>query len=148
VTAHRDAIVRALKQVFVADIRAKGFKGSFPHFRRVGTNRVDYLTVQFSKYGGSFVVEIATADGDGKPQGYGQHLAVEKLNVYYFGNRLRLGSNPEAGIADHWYAFGPANYDVPEPFRSFEYYLDIARQVTADFERQAEPWFMANAGTS
>src|SRR5918993_4807214 len=103
---HRDAIVRALREVFVPSLRAKGFKGTFPHFRRVLPDRVDYLTVQFYSSGGSFVVEIATAGPDGKPRGYGEHLPVEKLTVSYFWNRLRLGSDRAAGRGDHWYVFG------------------------------------------
>ncbi|HEX6185447.1 MAG TPA: DUF4304 domain-containing protein [Pyrinomonadaceae bacterium] len=147
-TAHRNAILRALKEVFVPALRAGGFSGTFPHFRRVLPDRVDYLTVQFYSSGGSFVVEIATAGPDGKPVGYGRHLPVEKLNVSYFSNRLRLGSDRAGGKADHWYVFGPRSYDAPEPLRPFEHYLAIGRQVTADLERQGEPWFMAHAGAA
>ncbi|MEX2174453.1 MAG: DUF4304 domain-containing protein [Pirellulaceae bacterium] len=35
-----------------------GFRGSFPHFRRVGGRRIDLLTFQFSMFGGQFVVEV------------------------------------------------------------------------------------------
>src|SRR5690348_5276517 len=100
-TAHRDAIIRALKEVFVPALRARGFRGIFPHFRRVLPDRVDYLTIQFYSSGGSFVVEIATAGPDGKPRGYGDHLPVAKLNAHYFSNRLRLGSDEAVGRGDH-----------------------------------------------
>ena len=146
--AHRDAIISALKEVFVPALRARGFRGSFPHFWRVLPDRVDYLTVQFYSSGGSFVVEIATAGPDGKPRGYGEHLPVAKLNAHYFSNRLRLGSDRAAGRAGHWYVFGPRSYDAPEPLRPFGHYLAIAREVTADLERQGEPWFLANAGAA
>jgi hypothetical protein len=136
---HRDAMVGALKEAFIPFLRERGFKGSLPHFRRALTDRVEYLTVQFYSSGGSFVVEIAVAGADGKPDGYGKHLPIEKLNVQYFRDRLRLGINREAGIADHWYVFGPRNYDAPEPLRPPDYYLEIARQVKADFERQVGP---------
>ena len=147
-TVHRDAILRALKEVFVPGLRARGFSGTFPHFRRRLPDRVDYLTVQFYSSGGSFVVELATAGPDGKPGGYGSHLPVGKLNAHYYSNRLRLGSGPVAGRGDHWYVFGPRSYDAPEPLRPVEHYLAIARQVTADFERQGEPWLMAHAGAA
>ena len=145
---HRDAIVSALKEVFLPVLRARGFKGTFPHFRRVLPDRVDYLSVQFYSSGGSFVVEIASAGPDGPPRDYGEDLPVAKLNVGYFSNRLRLGSNRAAGRADHWYEFGPRSYDDPEPLRPMEHYLSIARKLTADFERQGEPWFLANAGAA
>ena len=145
---HRDAIIKALKEVFVPVLRARGFRGTLPHFRRVLPDRVDYLTVQFYSSGGSFVVEIASAGPDGKPRNYGKDLPVARLNVGYFSNRLRLGSNRAAGKADHWYVFGPRSYDDPEPLRPIDHYLAIAREVTADLERQGEPWFLANAGAA
>jgi len=145
---HRDAIISAFKEVFVPALRARGFSGTFPHFRRVLPDRVDYLSVQFYSSGGSFVVEIATAGPDGKPLGYGKDLPVAKLNAHYFSHRLRLGSNRAWGRADHWYVFGPRSYDDPKPLRPFEHYLAIAREVTADLERQGEPWFLANAGAA
>ena len=147
-TDHRAAIIRALKEVFVPVLRARGFKGSLPHFHRVLPDRVDYLSVQFYSSGGSFVVEIASAGADGKPRGYGDHLPVQKLNTFFFSNRLRLGSEPTAGKGDHWYVFGPRSYDPPEPLRPPDHYLVVARQVVEDFERQAEPWLLANAGAA
>ena len=68
-TEHRKLMERALREMFVVELRRLGFKGSLPHFRRVSEQRVDYLTVQFNSAGGSFVVEVTSAGPDGKPDG-------------------------------------------------------------------------------
>lgn len=135
---------QVLRDVLIPTLRAKGFRGTLPHFRRACSDRVDYLSVQFRSAGGSFVVEIATASRDGKRSGFGAHLPLEKLNVQYFVHRLRLGGDLD-GTADHWYVFGPRSYEAPAPMGSFHRYLEIARQVAADFERQADTWYATNA---
>jgi hypothetical protein len=104
---------RALRQLVVVELRKRGFKGSYPHFRRASKHRVDYLSVQFNSAGGSFAIELAAAGPDGKPSGYGRHRSLEKLNVTDFANRLRLGSNPSNGVVDHWFEFGPRSYEPP-----------------------------------
>src|SRR6185369_5808507 len=96
-TEHRQLMERALREVLLPRLREKGFNGSFPHFRRKLADRVDYLSVQFNSAGGSFVVEVVAAPSDGKPLRFGRDLPVEKLNVTYFKDRLRLGSRPEEG---------------------------------------------------
>lgn len=54
----RKKMNEALKEIVVPILREKGFKGSFPHFRRVSGKYLDLLTFQFSQWGGQFVVEI------------------------------------------------------------------------------------------
>ena len=137
---HRDAMMAALKDHLVPGLRAKGFKGSFPHFRRVLLPRVDYLTVQFNTAGGSFVVEVATSSSNGKPQGYGSELPIEKLNTQYFRERFRLGSDSANGVADHWFQFGPRMYDPIAAVQSGDFYDRIAQQILAAFENGGEKW--------
>lgn len=146
-TEHRKLMVRALREVFVPELRKRGFKGSFPHFRRVSPKRVDYLSVQFYSAGGSFVVELAAAGPDGKPNGYGKHLPIEKLNVAYFAKRFRLGSDPDGGVVDHWYEFGPASYEAPTPAPSYEHFLRIAAEVVTHLGLQGESWLGAATQT-
>ncbi len=137
---HREKMTGALREVFLPDLRAKGFKGSLPHLRRIGLERVDYLSIQHNSSGGSFVVELATVGPDGKPPGYGRNLSIEKLNVQYFSNRLRLGSDPARGQVDHWYEFGPASYAKDSRPYPEDHYREIAKRVLKDFETQGEEW--------
>jgi hypothetical protein len=129
----------ALKRDVVPRLRERGFKGSFPHFRRATLPRVDYLTFQFSSSGGSFVVEVATSGTDGRPDGYGSELPIEKLNTHYFCESYRLGTDRSPG-GDHWYHFGPRSYDPDTPLREGAFYADIARTVLEDFDGGGEEW--------
>ena len=50
-TEHRERMTSAFKSRFVPALRKRGFVGSFPHFRRLLPDRVDYLMVQFYSVG-------------------------------------------------------------------------------------------------
>ena len=142
-TEHRRLMEQALRDVFADSLRRRGFKGSLPHFRRVSKRRVDYLSVQFNSAGGSFVVEVACAGPDGKPQDYGKHLPIEKLNVTYFTRRLRLGSRPGEGEADHWFRFGPASYEPTSSVPRVEHFRAVAAEAAAYLDAQMETWLEA-----
>lgn len=58
----REAMIQEIKSLIIPELRILGFKGSYPHYRRIyTTGKVDYLSFQFNKYGGSFIVELAVA---------------------------------------------------------------------------------------
>lgn len=133
----------AIKSVLVPALRQQGFKGSLPHFYRARPARADFLTVQFHSAGGSFVVEVAKCGPHGIESGHGEDLPVSKLNVQYFADRLRLGSDPAAGILDHWFEFGPRNYDPPQALRPVGHYEGIASQVLQLLGSQADGWWNA-----
>jgi hypothetical protein len=44
-------MVSSLKSIFVPALRERGFKGSLPHFRRLMSDRIDLLTIQFDRRG-------------------------------------------------------------------------------------------------
>jgi Domain of unknown function (DUF4304) len=60
-----DDMISSLKKLFVPALRERGFKGSLPHFRRIGKNQIDLLTVQFDRHGGGFVIEISKCPPEG-----------------------------------------------------------------------------------
>jgi hypothetical protein len=88
------SMIAALKKVFVPALRERGFDGSFPHFRRIGAQRVDLLTVQFNKWGGSFVIEIASCGVDGVTKPWGEHTPANRVTAWMTNppNRARLGT--------------------------------------------------------
>ena len=55
----------ALKKVVLPVLRKQKFKGLLPNFRRKNEKNIDLITFQFSRLGGSFVVEIATCPIEG-----------------------------------------------------------------------------------
>src|SRR5512147_842551 len=123
----------ALRRVLVPELRRRGFRGSMPHFRRLQATRIDLLTVQFSRWGGEFVVEIATAPPGGVTMYWGEFVPPAKLDAHHIVPRLRLGSSPTQ--ADHWFKFdsarGPADFDV------------VAAQVVPFLDSQAEPYWQS-----
>ena len=93
-----------LKQSLVPVLRELGFNGSLPHFYRERADHVDLLCVQFSKYGGSFVVELSFAGPDrDNVCKYDKDKPPKKLRVYQTYRRLRLGAEQEG--YDYWFAF-------------------------------------------
>jgi len=137
----RDKMNQALKQFAVPTLRALGFRGSFPHFRRVHDTHADLIVFQFNRYGGSFVVEIGIITVEQISAHWKANLTLSTATVYDTNNRNRLGAE---GKADHWFEFStPAaevGNDVAEPD---SYYECIARQVGTLIESEATHWWEA-----
>lgn len=98
-----DSMIAALKAVFVPVLRERGFKGSFPHFRRIRPDRIDLLTVQFDKWGGGFVIEIAKCGSEGITMPWGPQIPPNKVRAWdvYPPYRRRLGA-PSPGEDGVW----------------------------------------------
>ncbi len=60
-------MIAMLKEVVIPKLKVAGFSGSFPHLRRQREATIDLLTFQFSRWGGSFVVEVASCPAAGVP---------------------------------------------------------------------------------
>ena len=119
-----DDMIAALKRVFVPALRARGFKGSFPHFRRPNNEQIDLLTVQFDRWGGGFVVEIAKCDPEGVTTHWGKKIPPNKVSAWDVGKRYRLGS-PFTAEGDHWFRFDDGT-PVDAVARSVLVYLNEA----------------------
>jgi len=129
----------ALKQIVVPRLREMGFKGSMPHFRRVRGDLLDLLSFQFDRYGGSFCVEVASAPAAGLHVTPDWFVPAEKLDVGHTRERLRLGA--PGGLGDHWFGFGPRNFEAAQPLPSPSRFEAVAGQVAALLETEAEPWW-------
>ena len=127
----RDQMITALREVIFPVLRAMSFSGSFPHFRRIRDTQIDLLTFQFSRYGGSFVVEVARCEPDGFTTLWGKHIPPKKVRAHDINNRLRLGSNPPEH-QDHWFYFEPARPGI---------YTDAALQLLPLLHSQAEQYW-------
>jgi hypothetical protein len=84
----------ALKSRAIPLLRKMGFKGSYPHFRRVLEKRVDTIGFQFSQLGPQFYIEIGVADPDGYTLLDGTHFPPETLKYYQCPVRVRIGELP------------------------------------------------------
>ena len=139
----RKSMDKALKEILVPRIRAEGFKGSYPHFRRDDGGKLDLLMIQFYSSGGSFVVEIAQCDAEGFATGWGACIEPGRVRVADVWPRLRLGSKPEEGINDHWFEFNRPNYEH-QIAHNLTHYETIAQEVVELFLDQAEQWWALN----
>jgi hypothetical protein len=100
----RDHIETDLKRRVVPELRSRGFKGSFPHFRRPSVRGLDLLTFQFDRNGGGFVVELACAPATGITTYWGKRIEPAKVTAWdvHPNERWRLGSPPEG---DSWFRY-------------------------------------------
>ena len=107
----RKMMDNALKKVVIPVLRIQGFKGSLPHFRRKNEKNIDLITFQFSRWGGSFVVEVATCPVEGVTLYSGEHIPFNKVTAHHLNNRFRLGAKlaDEDGI---WFDFENAKTEV------------------------------------
>lgn len=95
-------IIVYLKSVLVPKLRDLGFKGSFPHFRRMQEDRIDLMTFQFNKWGTQkFVIELAVAPSGVFKTSWGEEIPSNKLTARDINNRLRLGAKSDQD--DFWF---------------------------------------------
>lgn len=141
-------MVKALRQRLLPEIRKLGFKGSFPHLRRLGHLRYDMLSIYFMPYGGAFVIEVSKCTLDefeAKRKKYPM-LTLENMDVGYFQNRQRLNPNDPNGKFDYHFKFAPSFLDVPPSKRQvepYQYYCSVADSVVPLLTTQAQPWWEA-----
>ena len=91
-TENRKIMLSALKEHVFPKLKEAGFTGKYPHFRRKREDRVDLISFQSNKYGGSFTVEISTAFLNGEDKNYTLYgdMTEDTLNVSATNERYRL----------------------------------------------------------
>jgi len=111
VSALHTSMVSELRNVVVPLLRAKGFRGSMPHFRRPHEKGIDLLTFQFDHWGGGFVIEIARSPSDGVTMHWGAKVSPSKVTAHDLDERHRL--QPRSGSGrDDWFRFDDGNCQV------------------------------------
>ncbi|WP_430509865.1 DUF4304 domain-containing protein [Gottfriedia solisilvae] len=107
----RKMMDNALKKVVIPYLRKEGFKGSLPHFRRINETNIDLITFQFSRWGGSFVVELTNCSIEGLTTYFGEHIPPNRVTAHDINDRYRLGakSKDDEGI---WFEFENAKSET------------------------------------
>ncbi len=98
----RKLMDKTLKTFVVPEIRKFGFSGSYPHFRRMKDNKLEFISFQFSLYGPSFIVEAGKTTKE-QLSDLSKDMPFEKLNHGNTAQRFRI--KPDESISDHWYSF-------------------------------------------
>lgn len=127
-------MVKALQEIVVTRLREKGFKGSFPHFRRPSKEKIDLLTFQFDKWGGGFVIEISRCPPEGITTHWGEPIAANKVRAWdmHPDERFRLQPGSGNSISD-WF-----RYDKPHFLK--DVFKKTAKEVLPYLE-VAENWW-------
>jgi hypothetical protein len=131
----REKMIATLKEQIVPVLRSRGFKGSFPHFRRPSNAVIHLLTFQMDKWGSCcFAVEIASCPIEGATLLFGDHIAPTKVNTHHisYKHRLRLGTSK----GDHWF-----RYDRRSSLSSIDPYERAAQEVLPLLDSQAETYW-------
>jgi len=137
-TIHRELMMKALTAVFIPALRERGFVGSFPNFRRQLDQRIDFLNVQFNKYGGSFCVNIGQTGPDGLNDPNWPGLSLAQTTVGHLRHRSRVSWG---FLAKQWFEFGPDTDAASKPAKPFSFYEGIAVDAVRAFEKDGEGWF-------
>ncbi|ASS92519.1 DUF4304 domain-containing protein [Peribacillus simplex] len=127
----RKMMDNALKKVVIPVLRKLEFKGSLPHLRRKNENNIDLITFQFNRWGGSFIVELATCPTEGVTMYWGEQIPPNKVTAHHIYKRLRLGaeSEDEDGI---WFDF--------ENAKTEEEFEKVAMSVLGLFNTSDRLW--------
>ena len=129
---------KAIKEFIVPFLRQKGFKGSFPHFRREQQNNLNLLTFQFSqRQEPEFIVEIGNCQSSGITTHWGKEIKPNKCNTSHLPvhSRLRLGAKDSE--SDYWFNYG-------KKVILSNVYKKTAQEVINLFN-QAEDWWEHNS---
>jgi hypothetical protein len=86
--ADRKDMLAALRTYVLPELRARGFRGSLPQLRRASIESIDLITVQFDKWGGGFIIEIARCEPTGVTTHWGKQIASSRESV---GKPIGLG---------------------------------------------------------
>ncbi|MFE1245755.1 DUF4304 domain-containing protein [Fictibacillus sp. NPDC058756] len=93
--SERDEMIKVLKSILIPLLREKGFKGTFPHFRRRLDTRIDLFSIFFDKYGGGFIVEIGASPINGFSIKGGPSIPPDKVNTTHHVPYTRLEPTEE-----------------------------------------------------
>jgi len=133
----RKKMVKNLFDIVIPVLRQKGFKGSFPHFRRLAIDRINLLTFQFDRSGGVFVIEITNCQPNGFTTSWGTKIEPNKLTAHDLFNRKRIQSNmdtPNSSTED-WF-----RYDRKYLFGFGDIYKKVCKDVLSKLDIAEDYW--------
>jgi Domain of unknown function (DUF4304) len=129
VPSPRQLMDDALKAEVIPGLRDAGFKGAFPHLRRLRPTGVDLLTFQFDRRGGGFVIEIARCGPEGVTLHWGEHVPSSKVRALDVHPDRRVRIKPRNGAGtDSWFRFDSGKY------------IEVAASVRRELDRAYKYW--------
>lgn len=126
----------ALKAVLVPELKAAGFGGSFPRYRRDRRDVVDFVNVQYDKEGTAFFLECASHPAGEKMTSWGELVPHDALRLEHAPMekraRLQREVSGAGSMAVDWFSHAGFGDDA-------QAYRVLAASVTGLY-RQIEAW--------
>lgn len=126
----------ALKHHVVPLLQASGFVGTFPRFRRRGTQGLHFVLFAYDKAGTALFLEFGVHPFGAKRTSWGETVQEDKLMLEHvpFMERARLQARVGGGsLPDQWFHFGHFQED-DDPYAALAITL-------GDLLGQIEDWF-------
>src|SRR5438045_8951024 len=102
----RKAMILELKRIVQPHLRSIELSGALPHFRKIGQETIDLVSVQFDRNGGGFVIEIARCPSEGIITYWGEHILPNKTKAFDVHPKFRKRIQPRTGGGtDSWFRF-------------------------------------------
>lgn len=136
-SSDREKMNKNLNEIVVPELRRLKFKGSFPHFRRHTTERINLLTFQFDRSGGGFVIEIANCKSDGFTTSWGLEIKSNKVTAHDMNKRKRIQSNmkTKSSLNEDWF-----RYDKKYLFGLGDIYKKVCKDVLSKLTIAEDYW--------
>jgi hypothetical protein len=133
----RYEMIKNLNEIVVPTLRQLNFKGSFPHFRRITSDRINLLTFQFDRNGGGFVIELANCNSKGYETALGSSTPPNKLTAQDFYKTKRIQSNMKTpnNSTDDWF-----RYDKKYLFGFGDIFKKVCKDVLSKLEVAEDYW--------
>lgn len=132
----RNPMDSAIQKYVVPLLLDKGFKGSFPHFRRMSKREIHLLTFHFDQRGGGFVVEVAKTYNEPIKTIGGKVIKPDQITAHDINDRTRI--HPKGILrkssTDDWF-----RYDK-KFFFNFRVYKKVAQQVIKNLNLADDIW--------
>jgi Domain of unknown function (DUF4304) len=144
----RPIMDRVLKEIFVPELRARGFTGSFPHYRRIKSDRIDLISFHYPRRAGQFVVELSQCGLAGIKTEWGEAIPPNKVTVNDTGPGDRFRLSYKWGWRGKIFVFDAPSYDppaAPTEAATEANCVKAAKTALKAFNEQAEPWWEKKA---
>ena len=92
----------ALKKTVVPELRANGFKGSFPHFKRISGPKTHFLSFQFFSKSQNFYIVVANVSDVDSALVKAWNIPPEKANALHLYEQFRLSFQPRGQEWQYW----------------------------------------------
>ncbi len=129
------SITSAIRWIVVPVLRERGFTGELPHLRRATPGGTSTFSVQISKWGGKFIVELGRAPAGPYASAGGETIEPGALTSFdlRLALRARVRAVPDV-LEEVWFAYTPtAGERVRRALRS----LLPLQEDSTPFERAA-----------